>query len=98
MAQAYVELLGSDPLGSDPSLFYFHRIAFELEDVEVAPRDVHGDVVDGGRTDRALEAAPVRVTVEDDVRPVLRDRRREAIAAEVRPDPLRLAVQRVGGR
>jgi hypothetical protein len=75
-----------------------HRVPLQIEHVEVAARHVHGHVVDGHRADRALEAARVGVAVEDDVRPVLRDRRREAVAAEVRPDPLGLAEQRVGGR
>jgi hypothetical protein len=73
-------------------------MTFELEDVEIPPGDMDGDVVDRRGADRALEAAAVGMPVEDDVGPVLRDRRREPVAAEIRPDPLRLAVQRVGGR
>src|SRR6266511_2074291 len=73
-------------------------VALELEDVEVTSRYVDGDVVHRDRPDRTLEAAGVRMAVEDDVGPVLRDRRREAVAPEVRPDSLRLAVERVRGR
>lgn len=70
----------------------------ELEDVEVPARHVHRDVVDRNRADRAFEATDVRVAMEDDVGAVLRDRRCEAVAAEIRPDPLRFSVQRVGRR
>src|SRR5512132_718387 len=68
----------------------FHLVTLELEHVEVAAGDVDGDVVDRRGADRALEAAAVGMSVEDDVGPVLRDRRREPVAAEIRPDPLRL--------
>src|SRR5712691_1504254 len=73
-------------------------VPLQLEDVEVAAGDVDGHVVDRHRSDRALEAAEVGVAVEDEVGTVLRDRDCETLAAEVRPDPLRLAVQRVGRR
>ena len=70
----------------------------QLEDVEVAAGDVDRDVVDRHRPDRAFEASRMRMTVEDDIGPVLGNRPGESIAAEVRPDALRLAVQRLGGR
>src|SRR6266550_2987954 len=87
--------------GTPPRLragLHLDFVTLQLEDVEVASRDVYGDVVDRRRSDRPLEAAGVRVAVEDHVRPVLGDRGSEAIAAEVRPDALRLAVQRVRRR
>jgi predicted nucleotidyltransferase len=73
-------------------------VPLELEDVEVAARDVDCDVVDRHRPDRAFEASRMRMTVEDDVRPVLGDRRSQPVAAEEGPDALGLAVQRVRGR
>src|SRR5919202_2944452 len=75
-----------------------HLVPLEIEDVEIAPGYVDGDVVHGDAPDRALELAGVRVAVEDDVGPVLGDRRREAVAAEVRPNPVGLAEQRVRRR
>src|SRR3954447_21462576 len=68
-------------------------MAFQIEDVKVPPGHVDRHVVDGRGPDRAFEAAAVRVAVDDDVRAVLRDRCREALAAEVRPDSLGLAVE-----
>src|SRR5438034_2238409 len=73
-------------------------MALQLEDVEVATRYVHGDVVHRHAADRAFEAAAVGVAVQDDVGTVFRDRGSKAVAAEIRPDSLRLAVQRVGCR
>jgi hypothetical protein len=73
-------------------------VTLELEHIEIPPGDMDGDVVDRCRADRTLEAAAVGVAVEHDVGPVLRNRRREPVAAEIRPDPLGLAVQRVGRR
>src|SRR5205809_1829300 len=82
-------------------LRYRGRVPFrrvELEDPEVLARDVDRDVVDRDVADRALERARVRVPVQGDVGPELGDRRGEPLAAEIRPDPLRLAVQGVRGR
>ncbi len=70
----------------------------ELEDPEVAPHHVDGDVVDRHRADAALEAAVVGVAVQDEVGPVLGDRRRHPLGAEERPEPLRLALERLRDR
>jgi predicted nucleotidyltransferase len=70
----------------------------ELEDPEVLAGDVHRDVVDGRLADRASERTGVRVPVQREIRPEFGDRRGEALAAEERPDPLGLSVQRVRRR
>src|ERR671924_22409 len=70
----------------------------ELEDVEVAARHLHGDVVDRRRRDRALEPPRMGMAVQDEVGEVLRDRDTEPRAAEESVDAERLALQRVVDR
>lgn len=78
--------------------FDLDGVLAQLEDVEVAPGHVHRDVVDRHRADRALEAPRRHVAVQDHLGSILRDRNGWPVAPEVRPDPLRLAVQRVRRR
>src|SRR5439155_27266648 len=73
----------------------FDRVPLQLENVEIAARHVNRDVVDRDAADRSLEAPGMGMPMQDDVRSVLRDGRREPLGAEVGPDPFRLAVQRV---
>src|SRR6185436_1297478 len=70
----------------------------DLEDPEVAARDMDGDVVDGDIADPPFERARVCVAMEDKIGAVLGDRRREAVAAEKCADSCRLALERVGDR
>ena len=63
-------------------------MAFEIENVEVAARHVDCDVVHGHLADRPLETAAVRMSMQDDVRTIFRDRRGEAIAAEKSGEPI----------
>src|SRR5438094_1462411 len=67
--------------------------AFEAEDPEVAPDDVDGDVVHGHLSYLALEGSGVGMPVQDQIGTVLRDRRREPIAAEQHVQPERLAFE-----
>src|SRR5436190_21868258 len=70
----------------------------EIEHPEVATRHVDRHVEDGRAADPALELARMGVSVEDEIGPELDDRSREALVAEERPDPLRLAAQRLKRR
>src|SRR3954447_7443218 len=75
-----------------------YRSIAELEDREVPAHDRKRDVVDGDRADEALVCAGVTVAVQDEIRQVVGDRAPEAVAAEKRPDPGRLAFDRRGRR
>src|SRR5581483_8266526 len=66
----------------------------ELEVPEVLAGDLDRDVVDRHASDEALEGAGVRVAMEDEVGAMRGDRAGEAVAAEERPDPPRLTLQR----
>jgi hypothetical protein len=59
---------------------------------------VHGDVEDRDGVERALEAAFVSVSVQDEFGPVRRERDGEALVPEHGPDAARLALERVGDR
>src|SRR5437763_3886972 len=67
-----------------------YRVRLQFEDVEVAAGHVDGDVVHGSRADCAFEAASMSMAVEDDVGPVLGDRRCQPVTTEVGPDAIRL--------
>src|SRR5215218_5337118 len=70
----------------------------DLEDPEILGHHRHGDVEDRHRAERPAERPGVRVTMHDEVGLVLRDRDREAVAAEHRPDLARLALERLSDR
>jgi hypothetical protein len=84
--------------GGRPAGNIAYRSSAELEDREVPAHDRERDVVDRDRADEALVRAGVTVAVEDEVRQVVGDRAAEAVAAEKRPDPGRLALDRRGSR
>jgi hypothetical protein len=84
--------------GGRPAGNIVYRSIAELEDREVPAHDRERDVVDGDRADEALICACVTVAVEDEVRQMVGDRAPEAVAAEERPDPGRLACDRRVGR
>ena len=69
-------------------------LRIELEDPELAADHMHSHVVDGHAVDVPLERAVVRVSVDDELRPVLPDRACKPVGAEDKPQTLGLAGER----
>src|SRR5919197_6050174 len=92
---APLDALDARVIGHQPSAhFRGHApLAAELEHPEVLAHDRHRDVVDGHLADAPLEAAGVRVAVQDEVGVVLEDRDGQAVGPEEAPDLTALALE-----